>query len=131
VSCIILLKHLNPPFLSSSALIPDQSTAKATPFVFGTPLEDALARDFTINSLYFNIHTAKVEDFSGMGIPDLIQGFIRAPVSAECSITADPLRVIRAIRFAARLQFRIDEDIIKVSTRPSTIHTLGEASIYA
>jgi tRNA nucleotidyltransferase/poly(A) polymerase len=66
-----------------------------------------------------------------MGIPDLIQGLIRAPVSAECSITSDPLRVVRAIRFAARLQFRIDEDIIKVSTRPSTIHSLGEASIYA
>ena len=107
----------------------DQSTDEPTKHFFGTPLEDSLGRDFTINALYFNIHTQQVEDYSGMGIPDLIQGLIRTPVCAERTISQDPLRVVRAIRFAARLQFRIDEEIIKASTCPSAIHCLGKGRV--
>ncbi|KAJ3251476.1 CCA tRNA nucleotidyltransferase, mitochondrial [Boothiomyces macroporosus] len=44
---------------------------------FGTPLEDALRRDITINSLFYNLHSDKVEDFTGRGIEDLKNCFIR------------------------------------------------------
>lgn len=49
---------------------------------FGTPEEDALRRDFTINSLFYNINTGLVEDFSGRGLEDLEKGIIRTPLAA-------------------------------------------------
>ena len=49
--------------------IPTQQTRQ-----FGTPLEDALRRDFTINSLFYNIRTREVEDYTGRGIDDLLVG---------------------------------------------------------
>jgi tRNA nucleotidyltransferase (CCA-adding enzyme) len=41
---------------------------------FGTPLIDAMKRDFTINSLFYNIHTRNIEDYTGRGVSDLKQG---------------------------------------------------------
>jgi tRNA nucleotidyltransferase/poly(A) polymerase len=89
-----------------------------------SPIKDAFRRDFTINCLFYNINTGKVEDFTGTGISDVENGIIRTPeVSAENinevgrHITAkqtfmdDPLRIMRAIRFANRYGFRIDESV--------------------
>lgn len=47
---------------------------------FGTPEQDALRRDFTINSLFYNINKGIVEDFTGKGIDDLKEGIIRTPL---------------------------------------------------
>lgn len=46
----------------------------------GTPEQDALRRDLTINSLYYNINTGKIEDFTKMGIKDLADGIVRTPL---------------------------------------------------
>lgn len=82
---------------------------------FGTPREDALRRDFTINALFYNINTEEVEDFTGLGIADLKDGLVRTPL--DCSITFydDPLRILRAIRFSKRLGFRLDEKMYQVT----------------
>lgn len=47
---------------------------------FGTPEQDALRRDFTINSLFYNINEGVVEDLTGRGIADMKQGIIRTPL---------------------------------------------------
>lgn len=75
---------------------------------FGTAEEDALRRDATINALFYNLHTDSVEDFTG-GLPDLLKGrIIRTPLDPLQTFMDDPLRVLRLVRFASRLQFAID-----------------------
>ncbi|KAJ2390238.1 CCA tRNA nucleotidyltransferase, mitochondrial, partial [Coemansia sp. RSA 2559] len=75
---------------------------------FGTPMDDALRRDITINALFYNIHTRTVEDFSGKGLNDLRAGVIRTPLDPFTTFTDDPLRVLRALRFASQFEFAID-----------------------
>ncbi|KFY17568.1 hypothetical protein V492_00549 [Pseudogymnoascus sp. VKM F-4246] len=76
---------------------------------FGTAKEDALRRDATINALFYNIHTDEVEDFAG-GLADLDANLIRTPLEPHQTFVDDPLRVLRLIRFASRLNFKIDTD---------------------
>ena len=78
---------------------------------FGTPLEDAMRRDLTINALYYNLNEKKVEDFTGKGIEDLKIGLCRTPLEAKRTFVDDPLRVLRAVRFASRYAFKLAEDI--------------------
>jgi len=79
---------------------------------FGTALEDALRRDFTINSLFYNVNEKTVEDFTGVGLQDIKLGIIRTPLPSCETFKDDPLRILRAIRFATRFAFEIDEDIM-------------------
>ncbi len=76
--------------------------------VYGTLEEDALRRDFTINSLYYNIADFSVVDYTG-GMDDLKAGLIRLIGDPETRYREDPVRMLRAARFAAKLGFRIDE----------------------
>lgn len=76
---------------------------------FGTAVEDADRRDATINALFYNLHTDKVEDFVG-GLEDLKAKRIRTPLQPEQTFKDDPLRVLRLIRFASRLDFTIDPE---------------------
>ncbi|XP_057426870.1 tRNA nucleotidyltransferase cca2-like [Lotus japonicus] len=78
---------------------------------FGTPEEDAYRRDLTINSLFYNINTKLVEDFTKRGISDLKSGKIVTPLPPKSTFLDDPLRVLRAIRFCARFDFTLDEDL--------------------
>lgn len=73
---------------------------------FGTAEEDALRRDATVNALFYNIHTGEVEDFVG-GLPDMEAGIIRTPMDPFQTFMDDPLRILRLIRFASRLDFTI------------------------
>ncbi|KAJ2784674.1 CCA tRNA nucleotidyltransferase, mitochondrial [Coemansia javaensis] len=75
---------------------------------FGTPLQDALRRDITINALFYNIHTRRVEDFTGRGLADLRAGVVRTPLDPRQTFSDDPLRVLRVLRFASRFAYRID-----------------------
>jgi len=76
--------------------------------VFGTIESDALRRDFTINALYYNIQDFSVVDYTG-GVADLEKGILRLLGDPEERYREDPVRMIRAIRFAAKLGFRIDD----------------------
>ena len=80
----------------------------------GTPLEDANRRDFTVNSMFYNINEDKIEDFTQKGIDDLKDKVIRTPISAKETLNDDPLRSLRAIRFSSKLGFRIDSDLEEV-----------------
>ncbi|GMH48895.1 hypothetical protein TL16_g00399, partial [Triparma laevis f. inornata] len=78
---------------------------------FGSPKEDAFRRDLTINSLFYNLDSMKIEDYTGMGLRDLVDGVIRTPLSPVETLLDDPLRVLRAVRFASRLRFEICREL--------------------
>ena len=74
---------------------------------FGTPEEDAFRRDFTINALFYDIGTFSVIDFTG-GLEDLRAGLIRSIGDPLVRFREDPVRMMRAVAFAARLGFTLD-----------------------
>lgn len=76
---------------------------------FGTAEEDALRRDATVNALFYNLKTSMLEDFTGRGLDDMEKKLIRTPLEPYQTFKDDPLRVLRLIRFASRLGYRIDE----------------------
>ncbi|TYZ63653.1 hypothetical protein PybrP1_006786 [[Pythium] brassicae (nom. inval.)] len=78
---------------------------------FGTPLQDAERRDFTINSLFYNISEQRVEDFTGRGLRDLRDGVLRTPLDPRVTFLDDPLRVLRAVRFASRFDLTLDPSL--------------------
>ena len=85
----------------------------------GTALEDAMRRDFTINALFYNLNEGEVEDMTNMGLNDLREGLIRTPLDPLCTFNDDPLRVLRAIRFASRFNFTLHPDILSAALHPS------------
>ncbi|MHB8763948.1 MAG: polynucleotide adenylyltransferase PcnB [Deferrisomatales bacterium] len=76
--------------------------------VFGSPAEDAWRRDFTVNALFYNIDDFSVVDHVG-GLTDLKDGIIRIIGDPDERFQEDPVRMLRAVEFAVRLGFRIDE----------------------
>lgn len=74
--------------------------------VYGTLEDDAWRRDFSVNSLYYNIADFSVVDYTG-GIADLEQGRLRIIGDPQQRFREDPVRMLRAVRFAAKLGFRI------------------------
>ena len=74
---------------------------------FGTPEEDAFRRDFTINSLFYNPRSFQVIDYAG-GVADLEARLIRTIGDPEVRMREDPVRMLRAVRFAAKLGFEIE-----------------------
>ncbi|ODQ53995.1 hypothetical protein SAICODRAFT_55481 [Saitoella complicata NRRL Y-17804] len=85
---------------------------------FGTPEEDALRRDCTINTLFYNLHTKQVEDYTHRGLDDLRSKVIRTPLAPFETFCDDPLRVLRCIRFASRLGFEIHMDAKQAMMEP-------------
>lgn len=77
--------------------------------VYGTVEDDAVRRDFTINSLYYDLQDFSVRDYTG-GIDDLQNGVIRLIGDPETRYREDPVRMLRAVRFAVKLEMTIDED---------------------
>jgi poly(A) polymerase len=75
---------------------------------FGTAVEDALRRDFTINGLFLDPLSGRILDYVG-GLTDLESGVLRTIGDPVVRIAEDPVRILRAIKFATRLGFRIDE----------------------
>jgi tRNA nucleotidyltransferase/poly(A) polymerase len=70
----------------------------------GTPKDDALRRDLTINSLFYNVNTGQVEDHTGMGLDDLRTMTLRTPMDPKRTFMDDPLRILRVLRFYSRYQ---------------------------
>ena len=85
---------------------------------FGDSIEgDLRRRDFTINAMAIELTTDQVEliDLFG-GVTDLLKRVIRTPESPEISFSDDPLRMLRAARFAAQLNFTINSDVVEAMT---------------
>jgi poly(A) polymerase len=75
--------------------------------VFGTMEEDARRRDFSVNALYFNPATEEVVDFHG-GLADLRKRTLRVIGDPEARYREDPVRMLRAVRLAAKLGLTLD-----------------------
>src|SRR5476651_340476 len=91
---------------------PDPTTPEGEQLIhhdntFGTPEEDAFRRDFTINALAYDIATFSVIDFVG-GLEDLRAGVVRSIGDPDVRLSEDPVRMLRAIALAARLDFMIE-----------------------
>ncbi|MCJ1250461.1 CCA tRNA nucleotidyltransferase, mitochondrial [Trapelia coarctata] len=86
---------------------------------FGTPVEDALRRDSTVNSLFYNLSTSQIEDLTERGLQDMALGVIRTPLSPYQTFKDDPLRVLRCIRFASKLGYSIDPEAEQAMSDPS------------
>lgn len=78
----------------------------------GTPLEDALRRDYTVNALFYNLHTQLVEDYT-TGLDDLQSCVLRCPLDPRETFLDDPLRMLRGVRFSGQLGFRLDASILR------------------
>src|SRR4029077_14958216 len=76
--------------------------------VFGTPEEDALRRDFTINALFYDVNAETVIDHAD-GLGDLRRRLVRTIGDPVVRFREDPIRILRAIKFAARLGFAIED----------------------
>jgi poly(A) polymerase len=82
---------------------------------YGTPEEDAFRRDFTVNALFYDIGTFAIIDYVG-GLEDLERRLIRCIGDPSVRFVEDPVRMLRAVVLAARLQFTIDEPILDAIT---------------
>ena len=86
--------------------------------VFGTIEEDAYRRDFSVNALYYNIADGSVVDYVG-GLADLDRGVFQLIGEPKTRCEEDPVRVLRAVRLAAKLKFSIE---------PSTLTAMRSTS---
>ncbi len=99
---------------SQKECFPDPTTRQRIT-TFGNLNEDIRRRDFTINMLAENLTTHEVLDLSGSGLNDLKSGLIKThpQTHPDQVFSDDPLRMIRAIRFATKYNFKIDPIILK------------------
>ncbi len=84
--------------------------------VFGTAEEDAVRRDFTVNGLFYDVASGEVIDYVG-GRRDLEDHRIATIGDPEIRMREDPVRALRAVRFAARLGFTIEPDCFEAMRR--------------
>lgn len=77
---------------------------------FGEAHEDALRRDFTINALFYDLDAGQILDWVG-GMADIERRVVRTIGEPETRFREDPVRMLRAIKFAARLDLGIDPDV--------------------
>jgi poly(A) polymerase len=92
--------------------VPDPATAEGRHLLhhdntFGTPEEDAFRRDFTVNALAYDISDFSIIDYVG-GLDDLAARVVRSIGDPEVRIHEDPVRMLRAVALASRLDFTID-----------------------
>ncbi|HKS33926.1 MAG TPA: polynucleotide adenylyltransferase PcnB [Enterobacteriaceae bacterium] len=88
--------------------------------IFGSIEEDAQRRDFTINSLYYSVADFTVRDYVG-GMQDLSDGVIRLIGVPETRYREDPVRMLRAVRFAAKLNMTISPESAEPLPRLATL----------
>ncbi len=94
-------------------------TTRNPSVAFGPIEDDCLRRDLTINSLYHDISTGEILDITGCGISDIKAHRIRTPMEPDATFDDDPVRILRAIRFAAKYGWQLDDATVDAMTRHS------------
>ncbi len=93
--------------------------------VYGNLKDDALRRDFSVNALYYSVDGFTVIDYAN-GLADLQQRSLRIIGDPETRYTEDPVRMLRAVRFAAKLDFTIDP--ASAAPLAGLAHMLGQVA---
>lgn len=75
--------------------------------------DDAFRRDLTVNSLFKDIVTGEIKDLTGKGIEDIKAGVVRTPTDPDQTFKDDPLRMLRAIRFAVKYNWKMPLSMVK------------------
>lgn len=93
-----------------------RSESRKPEVAFGDSIDgDLIRRDFTVNAMAVDVATrAFVDPYGGLG--DLADGVLRTPSTPELSFSDDPLRMMRAARFASRLGFRVAPEVVRAMT---------------
>lgn len=98
--------------------------------VYGTIDDDAHRRDFTINALYYDISDFAILDYA-QGIDDLEDRIIRFIGDPILRYQEDPVRILRAIRFAAKLDFTIEEETAKpIASMANLLRNIPSSRLY-
>jgi poly(A) polymerase len=98
--------------------------------VYGTLEEDAWRRDFSVNCLYYSAEDATVIDYTG-GMADLRERTLRMLGDAEVRYREDPVRMLRAIRFAAKLDFKLSRETERgIDSCAELLHDIPPARLY-
>lgn len=98
--------------------------------VYGTIEDDAVRRDFTMNSLYYTITDFSIHDYCG-GVQDIHNQVIRLIGDPETRYREDPVRMLRAIRFAAKLNFHIaDNTAAPIATLAHLLKDIPAARLF-
>jgi tRNA nucleotidyltransferase/poly(A) polymerase len=108
---VIDVCHLRFDRYNKESRVPETTT-------MASPVEDAWRRDLTINSLFYNIHSNQIEDWTERGLEDLLLRRVATPKAPLATLLQDPLRILRAIRFAAQFSFTMDPALIQAARDP-------------
>src|SRR5574338_93082 len=100
------------PMPEPTAITPTEHRLVHRDNTFGTPEEDAFRRDFTINALFYDIETFSIIDYVG-GMDDLRAGILRSIGDPNERFLEDPVRMLRAVVLAERLDFSIEESALE------------------
>ena len=97
---------------------------------YGTLDQDAFRRDFTVNALYYDPHEERILDYVG-GIEDIRRRRLRFIGEAKQRLAEDPVRLLRAIRFQAKLGFAVDAAITEdAATVAARLHDIPPARLF-
>ena len=98
--------------------------------LFGTPEEDALRRDFTVNALFYDPINFTIIDYAN-GLNDVKLKKIKTIGSPQRRFIEDPVRMIRAVRFASTLSFKIDKkDFHTIKKNAHLIQNVSSSRMY-
>ena len=86
----------------------------------GTLKDDVERRDFTVNSLLQDLSTGEILDLTGMGKQDIKLGIIQTPLDPDIIFSEDPLRMLRAIRFSCKYNWKLPMFMLKAIKRNSS-----------
>ncbi|HOA29382.1 MAG TPA: CCA tRNA nucleotidyltransferase [Candidatus Cloacimonadota bacterium] len=96
--------------------------------IYGSLWDDIMRRDFTINALLIEVGSFEVIDLCGQGLDDLKDGIIRTLRDPLIVLSEDPLRILRAVRFAVRLGFVICPELMEaLKTSAPLVKTLSKS----
>ena len=80
--------------------------------VYADLKDDAYRRDLTVNSLFKDLVSGEIKDFTGKGLSDIKAGIVRTPTDPDVTFKDDPLRMIRAVRFAVKYDWKMPSGML-------------------
>ncbi|OGV40939.1 MAG: poly(A) polymerase [Legionellales bacterium RIFCSPHIGHO2_12_FULL_42_9] len=116
--------------IESANQITNESGMLVRDNVYGTLEDDVWRRDFTINSLYYNLEDSSIIDFTG-GVNDVRQGVVRLLGNALTRYQEDPVRMLRAVRFSAKLHFTLaPETAAPIKTLSPLLENISSSRLF-